>query len=116
MANLCLAGTMAVNGVSALHSEILRKDVFKEACQMMPDKFKNVTNGIDHRRWLPQINRGLNDLICDLTGDGYLTRPQELKSWRLTPTTHRCSGGWRRSSTRISWPSPPTPGSSRAWC
>ena len=79
MANLCLAGTMAVNGVSALHSEILRKDVFQEACQMMPDKFKNVTNGIDHRRWLPQINRGLNDLICDLTGDGYLTRPQELK-------------------------------------
>ena len=79
MANLCLAGSMAVNGVSALHSEILRKDVFKEACQMMPDKFKNVTNGIDHRRWVPQINRGLNDLICDLTGDGYLTRPQELK-------------------------------------
>ena len=79
MANLCLAGSMAVNGVSALHSEILRRDVFKEACQMMPDKFKNVTNGIDHRRWVPQINRGLNDLICDLTGDGYLTRPQELK-------------------------------------
>ena len=79
MANLCLAGSMAVNGVSALHSEILRKDVFKEACQMMPDKFKNVTNGIDHRRWVPQINRGLNDLICDLAGDGYLTRPQELK-------------------------------------
>ena len=79
MANLCLAGSMAVNGVSSLHSEILRKDVFKEACQMMPDKFKNVTNGIDHRRWVPQINRGLNDLICDLTGDGYLTRPQELK-------------------------------------
>ena len=50
-----LAGAMAVNGVSALHSEILRKDVFKEACQMMPDKFKNVTNGIDHRRWLPQM-------------------------------------------------------------
>ena len=79
MANLCIAGSMAVNGVSALHSEILRKDLFKDACQMMPDKFKNVTNGIDHRRWVPQINRGLNDLICDLAGDGYLTRPQELK-------------------------------------
>ena len=79
MANLCLAGAMAVNGVSALHSEILRKDVFKEACQMMPEKFKNVTNGIDHRRWLSQINRGLDGLICDLAGDGYLTHPQELK-------------------------------------
>ena len=79
MANLCLAGAMAVNGVSALHSEILRKDVFKEACQMMPEKFKNVTNGIDHRRWASQINRGLDGLICDLAGDGYLTHPQELK-------------------------------------
>ena len=79
MANLCLAGAMAVNGVSALHSEILRKDVFKEACQMMPEKFKNVTNGIDHRRWVSQINRGLDGLICDLAGDCYLTHPQELK-------------------------------------
>ena len=79
MANLCLAGSMAVNGVSALHSEILRRDVFKEACQMMPDKFKNVTNGIDHRRWVPQINPGLDGLLRDLIGEGYLTHPQELK-------------------------------------
>ncbi len=80
MANLCIAGSMAVNGVSALHSEILRKDLFKDACQMMPDKFKNVTNGIDHRRWVSQINPGLDSLIRDLTGgDGYLTHPMELK-------------------------------------
>ena len=80
MANLCIAGSMAVNGVSALHSEILRKDLFKDACQMMPDKFKNVTNGIDHRRWVSQINPGLDSLIHDLTGgDGYLTHPMELK-------------------------------------
>ena len=79
MANLCIAGSMAVNGVSALHSEILRKDLFKDACQMEPDKFKNVTNGIDHRRWVPQINPGLDSLIRDLIGDGYLTHPQELK-------------------------------------
>ena len=79
MANLCIAGSMAVNGVSALHSEILRKDLFKDACQMEPDKFKNVTNGIDHRRWVSQINRGLDELLRDLIGDGYLTHPQELK-------------------------------------
>ena len=79
LANLCIAGSMAVNGVSALHSEILRKDLFKDACQMMPDKFKNVTNGIDHRRWVPQINPGLDGLLRDLIGEGYLTHPQELK-------------------------------------
>ena len=80
MANLCIAGSMAVNGVSALHSEILRRDLFKDACQMQPDKFKNVTNGIDHRRWVSQINPGLDSLIRDLTGgDGYLTHPMELK-------------------------------------
>ena len=80
MANLCIAGGMAVNGVSALHSEILRRDVFRDACQMEPEKFKNVTNGIDHRRWLAQINPGLDSLIRELTGgDGYLTAPEKLK-------------------------------------
>ena len=76
MANLCIAGGMAVNGVSALHSDILRKDVFKDACEMEPHKFKNVTNGIDHRRWLAEINPGLDKLICDLTGSNdYLRHP-----------------------------------------
>jgi len=80
MANLCIAGGMAVNGVSALHSEILRKDVFKNACGMEPDKFKNVTNGIDHRRWLSEINPGLHSLICDLAGgERYLMEPTALK-------------------------------------
>ena len=76
MANLCIAGGMAVNGVSALHSDILRRDVFRDACNMEPDKFKNVTNGIDHRRWLAEINPGLDKLICDLTGsNAYLLHP-----------------------------------------
>jgi len=80
MANLCIAGGMAVNGVSALHSEILRRDVFKNACGMEPEKFKNVTNGVDHRRWLSEINPGLDSLIRDLAGgDSYLTRPAALK-------------------------------------
>ena len=73
MANLCIAGGMAVNGVSALHSDILRRDVFRDACAMEPDKFRNVTNGVDHRRWISQINPGLDGLIRDCIGDGYLT-------------------------------------------
>ena len=82
MANLCIAGGMAVNGVSALHSDILRSDVFKYQCAMEPEKFKNVTNGIDHRRWLAQINPRLDGLIADLCGGrGYLLHPEELKKF-----------------------------------
>ena len=80
MANLCIAGGMAVNGVSGLHSDILKKDVFRDACGMEPWKFQNVTNGIDHRRWLSEINPGLDSLVRDLTGgDEYLTRPLALR-------------------------------------
>ena len=80
MANLCIAGGMAVNGVSALHSDILRNDVFKDACVMEPKKFQNVTNGIDHRRWLSEINPGLDGLIRDLTGgDAYLSDASVLQ-------------------------------------
>ena len=78
MANLCIAGGMAVNGVSALHSEILRSDVFHDAAQMEPEKFRNVTNGVDHRRWLAQVNPGLADLLREAIGEGYLTHPEEL--------------------------------------
>lgn len=82
MANLCIAGGTAVNGVSALHSDILRKDVFKDACGMEPQKFQNVTNGIDHRRWLSEINPGLDGLIKDLTGgDDYLLNPLTLQKF-----------------------------------
>ena len=80
MANLCIAGGMAVNGVSALHSEILRKDVFRDAYNMEPEKFQNVTNGIDHRRWLSEINPRLDSLIQELTGGPeYLLHPEALK-------------------------------------
>ncbi|SBW08868.1 glycogen phosphorylase [uncultured Eubacteriales bacterium] len=79
MANLCIASCFAVNGVSALHSDILKKDVFKDAYSLTPEKFTNVTNGIDHRRWLAESNPKLDSLIRDCTGgDGYLLRPDAL--------------------------------------
>ena len=79
MANLCIAGGMAVNGVSALHSDILRTDVFKDACGMEPEKFRNVTNGVDHRRWLSQSNPGLDGLLRELVGEGYLAEAGRLR-------------------------------------
>ena len=79
MANLCICACFSVNGVSALHSEILRKDLFVDAAALTPLRFKNVTNGIDHRRWLTQSNPGLHTLIHDLCGDDYLTHAGQLK-------------------------------------
>ena len=80
MANLCVCACQAVNGVSALHSDILKRDVFHDAYVREPNKFKNVTNGIDHRRWLAQVNPKLDTLIKDCTGSSdYLLRPEAIR-------------------------------------
>ena len=79
MANLCLAGGSFVNGVSGLHTEILKNEVFRSAYELEPEKFKNVTNGIDHRRWLSECNRELDAFVKDCIGGGYLLHPEELK-------------------------------------
>ena len=79
MANLCLAACRTINGVSALHGEILRRDLFRDVCALDPSRFTYVTNGIDHRRWLAQCNPGLHALVCDVLGsDAYLRHPEEL--------------------------------------
>ena len=80
MANLCLAACFKINGVSALHGRILKTDLFKDVCSLRPERFTYVTNGIDHRRWLAQINPELHELVCDKLGsDAYLMHPEELK-------------------------------------
>lgn len=79
MANMCLSACYKVNGVSRLHGEILKNDLFKDIYSLRPQQFTHVTNGIDHRRWLSQINPGLDKLIKELLGgDKYLTEPEEL--------------------------------------
>ena len=78
MANLAVMASYKVNGVSALHSEILKKTVFHDYYTVTPYKFTNVTNGIAHRRWLNQSNPKLSSLITELIGDGYITYASKL--------------------------------------
>ncbi len=79
MANLCVACCHSVNGVSALHSEILKQTVFNDFYTLSPAKFKNVTNGIAHRRWLCQSNPRLTNLVTNLIGDGFVKDASELE-------------------------------------
>jgi len=79
MANLAVASCHSVNGVSQLHSDILKDRVFHDFYTELPEKFTNVTNGIAHRRWLNQANPSLAALITDLIGDGYIHNAQELE-------------------------------------
>ena len=82
MANLALIGSHNVNGVSALHSEILKDRVFHDFYEEMPQKFTNVTNGIAHRRWLNQSNPALASMITDLIGKDYITDAAKLADLR----------------------------------
>ena len=80
MARLALIGSQTVNGVSELHTNILKERVFKDFYEMMPEKFQNVTNGITPRRWLLQANPLLSELITDAIGDGWTQDLYELKN------------------------------------
>lgn len=69
MANLAIVGSHSVNGVSALHTELLKHNLFKAFYKISPEKFNNKTNGITPRRWLILANPGLSGLICDAIGE-----------------------------------------------
>ncbi len=71
MANLAVAASHSVNGVSKLHSRLITETIFTDYFRVAPEKFTNVTNGIASRRWLCQANPGLTALITDCIGDGF---------------------------------------------
>ena len=82
MANLSVIASQSVNGVSKLHSEILKKDTFKNFAKMYPQKFDNVTNGVAHRRWLVYSNPRLAKLLDDTIGPEYRHQPEKLEELR----------------------------------
>lgn len=82
MANLSIAGSFSVNGVSALHSQILKDDVFHDFYMVTPEKFQNVTNGIAYRRWVGQSNEGLTQLLTKYIGADFLKDATKLANFR----------------------------------
>lgn len=78
MAHLAVAGSYSINGVAALHSDIIKNDLLNLFYQHAPQKFNNKTNGITHRRWLLTANPGLARLITGTIGPAWLHRPDHL--------------------------------------
>ena len=79
MAHLAIVGSHKVNGVAALHSQILKDSVFPEFDQMFPGRFTNVTNGVTQRRWLKMCNPQLSQLLNETIGTGWVTDLYQLE-------------------------------------
>lgn len=79
MANLAIVGSHSVNGVAALHTEILKSKELKDFHEFYPGRFNNKTNGITHRRWLIKSNPALSNMIDDLIGSGWRKDPVSLE-------------------------------------
>ncbi|MCM8760868.1 MAG: glycogen/starch/alpha-glucan phosphorylase [Candidatus Omnitrophica bacterium] len=79
MGNLAVVGSHAINGVSELHTRLLKTILFKDFYELWPERFKNITNGITQRRWLQKANPDLSAIITDAIGDKWATNLYELK-------------------------------------
>jgi starch phosphorylase len=95
MAHLACVGSHAINGVAALHSELLKTDVLRDFHAMWPEKFQNKTNGVTPRRWMVLSNPRLSELICAAIGTGWITDLGELR--RLEPLAQDAAfrGQWQ---------------------
>lgn len=80
MAHLAVVGSHAVNGVAALHSELLKTSLMPDFYRLWPERFTNKTNGVTQRRWLLKANPLLARLLCQTIGEGWITNLDELKA------------------------------------
>ena len=92
MANLAVVGSHSVNGVAALHTELLKSDLFHDFHRLWPERFNNKTNGVTPRRWLLQANPDLAKLLTECLGPGWESDLDELR--RLEPLAE--DSGFRR--------------------
>ena len=109
MAHLATVGSHAINGVAALHSELLKASVLKDFYELWPERFSNKTNGVTPRRFLALANPGLRALLNEHHRRRLADRPGRLlRSWSPTPTSRLSGGAGARSSGPTSDGSPST--------
>jgi starch phosphorylase len=97
MANLAIVGSHSVNGVSALHTDILKKELFRDFYELWPERFNNKTNGITPRRWLRLCNPGLSGLISSRIGEGWVRDLAELRGLEPLAEEAEFRARWREA-------------------
>jgi glycogen phosphorylase len=95
MAHLACVGSHAINGVAALHTELLKRDVLKDFYELWPGKFSNKTNGVTPRRWMVLSNPQLSDLITEHIGEGWIRDLAQLKSLEPLAENAEFRARWR---------------------
>lgn len=95
MAHLACVGSHAINGVAALHSDLLKQTVLRDFHELSPEKFHNVTNGVTLRRWVALSNPNLAELIAERIGDGWLKNPVELRRIEACAADREFQAAWR---------------------
>ena len=96
MANLACVGSHAINGVAALHTELLQKNVLRDFYEMMPQKFSNKTNGVTPRRFMVLSNPGLSRLISGRIGEGWITDLNQLRGLEPLAEDSEFQNDWQR--------------------
>jgi starch phosphorylase len=97
MATLAIVGSHSVNGVAELHTEILKRDVFRDFHEMWPERFNNKTNGITPRRWLLKSNPPLARLITETIGAGWVTNLEDLRGLTAQASDAALGLAWRKA-------------------
>ena len=100
MAHLAIVGSHSVNGVAALHTEILKNELFRDFYEMYPERFNNKTNGITQRRWLKMANPLLSGLIDEYIGDSWTRDLYELEKLRAVAADSEFVGRWQQVKQR----------------
>ena len=97
MAHLAIVGSYSVNGVAALHSELLQKGLFRDFYELWPYKFNNKTNGVTQRRWMAWCNPDLSALISKTIGDQWITDLSQLKQLEAYADNGEFQQDWRNA-------------------